>query len=230
MPPQIENNVPPVNIEPKKKLSKRVWILISVCIILVLGAVSFWFFSPKTIMSCGSVLPITCQKCTCSQGIPFQGFPGTQCLFGKLSCDSEDLTKNSTASAITDQFTDWKTYTNTESRFEIKYPKEWEVEYVQNDLAFFATAESHSAEFILSDKSGLAAGMSIIATTTKQHVTLGKLDFLSYSAGLSNLGKILNYYKIYEVIRNEQSYIFLVYNLANEQLILKILSTLKFTK
>ncbi|MFA6072396.1 MAG: hypothetical protein WC810_27860 [Janthinobacterium sp.] len=72
-------------------------LIISLAIVILLGG---YFFMPKTLTKCGSVLPMSCQACKCSMGIPYSsnsiGGSGVNCFMGKLlECkatgDQEDI-------------------------------------------------------------------------------------------------------------------------------------------
>lgn len=109
--------------KPQIKYIKIIMLLLSATVLLIF---SVWFFSPKNITSCGSILPVTCQECICTRGIPFGGFPETHCLFGKLECFSisnQNLTMSTT---------DWQTYEDNSVGFSLKYPPDW---YKYGDLS-----------------------------------------------------------------------------------------------
>jgi hypothetical protein len=98
MPPQIENQINPENIEPKQKFTKLIKFILIIIGVLVIITTAILFF--KLVFT-----PIG---------------PMPQDLQDSLKKYRES--QNLAVSTSTDKFVDWKTYRNEQYGFEFKYP------------------------------------------------------------------------------------------------------------
>lgn len=67
-------------------MERKKIILLAVISLILLGLLVY-FFIPKTVKRCGSALPISCQVCKCSRGIPSPVYIGSSkvdCFGGEL--------------------------------------------------------------------------------------------------------------------------------------------------
>ncbi len=126
----------------------------------------------------------------------------------------------------TDQTANWKTYTSDEFGYVVKVPKDWEVQAVQSDDAFF-TSQSLSKnpktpDIIFTNTSYLD---KVQGDVKKE--TINGVAFSIYTAGF-RYNNILRTH--YETSNGSKVYDFVLINTSERPTLLKILSTFKFTK